>query len=223
MHQTNFVNSSIDSTGGTISIYPGDGQTPFGAPTQYDAGPPLSTFAMADMDLDDDLDIVTAGPTGRVAVLINDAGDFVLDTVILVGEPVASVAVGDLDGNDWPDIVLALHESQRVAVLRGGEITAAPITVPSAGLTLHAPAPHPAQGATTIAFRLDRAGETRVLVRDVAGRIVRALHSGWMNAGEQRIAWDLRDDTRIPVASGRYLVTLEAHGRRATQPLLVLR
>ena len=217
------VVASSSPGGGAISVYPSDGQTPYLVPTVVQVGAPISTFAVADMDLDDDLDVVAAGPTGRIVVLINDAGSLVLDTVILVGEPVASVAVGDLDGNDWPDIVLALHESRRVAVLRGGEVAAAPIIAPSAGLALHAPAPHPARNATTIAFRLDRAGETRVLVRDVAGRVVCVLHSGWTDAGEQRVAWDLRDDRHIPVASGRYLVTLEAHGRHATQPLVVLR
>jgi hypothetical protein len=208
---------------GSISVYPSDGQTPYLAPAVVQVGAPIATFAVADMDLDDDLDVVAAGPTGSIALLINDAGALVLDTVIPVGEPVASVALGDLDSNDWPDIVLALHESRRVAVLRGGEVTAASATAPATGLMLHAPAPHPARGATAIAFRLDHAGEGRIVVRDVAGRTVRVLHSGWMHAGEQRIAWDLRDDAGIPVASGRYIVTLEAQGRRVARPLVVLR
>ncbi len=217
------VVASSGPAGGVVSVYPSDGQTPYLAPTVVPVGAPLSTFAVADVDLDEDLDIVTAGPTGTIALLINDAGAFTLDTVMSLGEPVASVAVGDVNSDDWPDLVAALHESRRVAVLRGGEVTAVPVVAPSAGLALHATAPHPAHSATTIAFRLERAGDTRVQIHDVAGRVVRLLHSGWSDAGEQRLAWDLRDDARVPVASGRYVVTLEAEGRRVARPLVVLR
>lgn len=217
------VVASSGPAGSVVSVYPSDGQTPYLAPVVVPVGASISTFAVADMDLDDDLDIVTAGPTGMIALLINDAGDLVLDSMISVGEPVASVALGDVNSDDWPDIVLALHESQRVAVLRGGEVTAVPIAMPRAGLALHAPAPHPARGATGIAFRLDHACETRVQIHDVAGRVVRVLRSGWTDAGEQRITWDLRDDAGIPVAAGRYVVTLEAQGWRVARPLVVLR
>ncbi len=208
--------------GATISIYPGDGVTPFGQPVTFDAGPPLSTFVLADMDLDEVPDIVTAGPTGTVAVLRNTGSGFVLDSVVSLGEPVTSVAVAVLNSDDWPDIVVALHESRRVAVLHGGgEVTTAPDIAPTPRLTLRA-APLPASGSTEIRFELPGEGEATVLVRDIAGRVVRRLDAGRYPAGERRVTWDLRGDGGIRVAAGVYFVTLSFGGEARSTRIVVM-
>jgi hypothetical protein len=70
--------------------------------------------------------------------------------------------------------------------------------------------PNPFNPRTTIAWRIATAGELRLAVYDLRGRLVRVLHDGWSAAGADQTTWDGRDASGHTVASGVYLVQLRA-------------
>ena len=69
--------------------------------------------------------------------------------------------------------------------------------------------PNPFNANTTIAFDVSKTVPVNLVVYDVLGRRVRALHSGeTLTAGQYRTPWNGRDDEGRPAASGVYLYRL---------------
>lgn len=92
----------------------------------------------------------------------------------------------------------------------------------------HAPvlaqnAPNPFNPRTKISFVLPAAGEARLCVYDVNGRLIRTLASGWMEAGERTVTWDGDDDRGGRVASGLYFCRLSAGDRTVVQKMTLLK
>jgi len=85
---------------------------------------------------------------------------------------------------------------------------------PAPGLSVRAE-PNPARGPLSLSIRSDRAGERRLEVFDLAGRLVRRLPGGWRAAGIDRVGWDGADESGTRVRPGLYLVTVRAGGRVA--------
>jgi len=83
--------------------------------------------------------------------------------------------------------------------------------------------PNPFNPRVTIAFEMLRAGETRVAVHDVSGRLVRTLASGLRPAGAARLVWDGTDDRGDGVASGVYFVRVESGETKLTSKVMLLR
>ena len=76
---------------------------------------------------------------------------------------------------------------------------------------LHGNWPNPFNANTTIAFDVSGTVPVHLVVYDVLGRRVRALHSGeTLTAGHYRTAWNGRDDEGRSAASGVYLYRLTA-------------
>ena len=73
--------------------------------------------------------------------------------------------------------------------------------------------PNPAAGAVSLTVASGTAGEQRLEVYDVSGRLVRTLASGWVAAGARRVPWDGRDAAGARAPAGIYLVHLSAGGR----------
>jgi hypothetical protein len=93
-----------------------------------------------------------------------------------------------------------------------------------AGLALAPPAPNPfTRGAVTLAFTLPAAGPARLRLLDVAGREVRRLADGWLDAGPHAVTWDGRDAAGAEAAPGVYFARLERGGRAETRRLVRLR
>jgi hypothetical protein len=90
----------------------------------------------------------------------------------------------------------------------------------AAGLRLSA-SPNPARGSVTLAVGSEQSGQQELTVRDVQGRSVRVLTSGWQAAGSRQLAWDGTDDSGSRVAPGVYLVTLRV-GNQQTQSHVTL-
>ena len=87
-----------------------------------------------------------------------------------------------------------------------------------------AAAPNPMTDATTIVLRTPAGGSNvRLSIYDVRGRLVRALHSGMVNGGETRFAWDGRDMRGTRVANGIYVYRLESPLQVETRKLVVAR
>jgi hypothetical protein len=72
--------------------------------------------------------------------------------------------------------------------------------------------PNPFNPSTTIRFVLAAAGQARVAVYDLSGRLVRVLVDEPRPAGEQSVRWDGLDAQGQPASSGVYLMRLESGG-----------
>jgi hypothetical protein len=87
--------------------------------------------------------------------------------------------------------------------------------------------PNPFNPATTIAYSLAGRSNVAIRVYDVAGRVVRTLVDGEVEAGEHVIVWDGTTDSGKHAASGVYFVRMETAGQtgalRATRKLVLLK
>jgi len=90
-------------------------------------------------------------------------------------------------------------------------------------LRFAAPNPNPARGVTTLRYTLSRAGHVRLAVYDAAGRRVQLLQDAEQPAGTYEQSFALRDVSGGGLASGLYLVRLEAEGRVLTRRLATIR
>ena len=83
--------------------------------------------------------------------------------------------------------------------------------------------PNPFNPETVIGYVLGERKAVELAVYDVLGRRVRVLVRGEQGAGRYEVVWDGRDAGGRPVASGAYVVRLEAGGFTAIRKMLLLR
>ncbi len=74
--------------------------------------------------------------------------------------------------------------------------------------------PNPFNPSTRIQFTTTVAGNTRVALHDVRGRLLRVLHAGTLAAGDHEFAWDGLDREGRKLPSGIYLA--KVHGTVGT-------
>lgn len=89
-------------------------------------------------------------------------------------------------------------------------------------LSLARPAPNPGGNRVHIRLTLDRARRVDLDIYDVAGRRVRRLAGGVMQAGPHDLVWDGRHDAGWPVSTGVYLVRLESEDLLKSRKFLVI-
>ncbi len=82
--------------------------------------------------------------------------------------------------------------------------------IPVARTELIGNVPNPFNPATSIRFNLARRSEVSLKIYDDAGRLVRNLFEGSLDAGPQSVKWNGRDDSGKAVASGIYHYTFRA-------------
>lgn len=123
----------------------------------------------------------------------------------------------------WQDDRDVLYEADiYCARVPAGDVTAAPLA-PGGALDLTVRG-DPRQGATTLALALPRAAAVHAEVLDVRGRRVRTLARGTtLTAGTHELVWRHRDHAGRHVASGVYLVRVQAGGAAATGRVVVIR
>ena len=90
----------------------------------------------------------------------------------------------------------------------------------AAGLAIVA-GPNPTHGPVSFAITSDRAVESVLEVRDVAGRLVRRLGTGG-GVGLRRVTWDGRDAHGVPSPPGIYLASVIEPGRVARARLVLV-
>jgi hypothetical protein len=73
--------------------------------------------------------------------------------------------------------------------------------------------PNPSPGAVMLTVESAAAGEQRLDVLDVQGRLVRRLGGGWHDRGTRQVSWDGRDASGARAPSGVYIIRLQAGGR----------
>lgn len=101
--------------------------------------------------------------------------------------------------------------------------TDAPELADSAGLPrvarLSLAAPNPFRDRSTLEFDLPREGRATIRVYDITGRLVQTLVEDELPPGSHRAVWDGRDGQGLRVASGVYLVRMQAGSFGATRKL----
>ncbi len=90
-----------------------------------------------------------------------------------------------------------------------------------AGASLGAAQPNPTAAETVIQYRLGEGAHGRLVIRDVAGRVVRTFRD--LAAGAHSLRWDGRDDAGRPLHSGLYFYRLEWDSGARGGKLLLLR
>lgn len=90
-------------------------------------------------------------------------------------------------------------------------------------IALSAPLPNPARGAVRFALELSRASAAEIAIYDAAGRRVRTLHHGALDAGTHRFAWDGKNVRGEECGAGVYFARAEAGGERASRRLVRVR
>jgi len=93
----------------------------------------------------------------------------------------------------------------------------------AAGLELYANQPNPFTPETSIRFRLPQSGEVALRVYDPAGRLVRTLVEGRLEAGAHAAVWDGTDGRGEGVSSGVYLYRLVALGETLSGRMTIIR
>jgi hypothetical protein len=83
--------------------------------------------------------------------------------------------------------------------------------------------PNPFNPETSITFRMAAAGRAELRVYDVAGRLVRTLVDGEMDAGAHEVRWGGESDSGRDVSSGIYFVRFEAPGFLQVRQITLVR
>ncbi len=86
-----------------------------------------------------------------------------------------------------------------------------------------APYPNPFNPTTNLQFELEVPHGVSLRIVNLAGRVVRTLHRGPLEAGEHRMQWDGQDDAGRSVASGSYIAVLEVGQDRETRKLVLVK
>jgi len=113
------------------------------------------------------------------------------------------------------------NESAAAAIVPNGTLGVHDIAPASLGFA--APSPNPAGGELTLDWTLSRAGRVRLSAYDAAGRLVRVLDEGDMAVGAHHATFRMLDASGHALASGIYLLRLEAEGRVLTRRLAAIR
>jgi glucose/arabinose dehydrogenase len=83
--------------------------------------------------------------------------------------------------------------------------------------------PNPFNPMTTIRFEVPKTSSVKILVFDILGNEVRKLVESKLAAGTHSETWNGRDKNNQPVASGIYLVRMQAGDFAATRKILLIK
>lgn len=156
-------------------------------------------------------------------LLADGAGRTLLNAAPIGGAGLHSLV--DAEPGDDPTLTYELAEVtesgervlQRISLDRGTVTTPGGGTAGGPGLRLGQNAPNPFESTTMIQFDVPRADHVRVAIHDSAGRLVRELENGDLQAGRYSRLWDGRDTEGRAVPSGLYFYSAETRGQRVVR------
>lgn len=90
-------------------------------------------------------------------------------------------------------------------------------------LALAAPVPNPLADMASFEYTLPGTGHVRLEVLDIAGRRVTTVLDAVSAPGTHRVSWPVRDDSRLRLAPGCYVLRLSAAGHVRVRRFVVLR
>ncbi len=170
-----------------------------------------------------------AGPSARtVAIMPTDATDiFLVGTSTGLYSTFELAAAGTIWSEEAPDLmgnvvvdqlasragdglIVAGTHGKGVYSLSLPGVSAVADQLPRNVVALRQNVPNPFNPMTGISFDLPRAGQTHLVVYDVAGREVRTLVNADLAAGEHTYIWNGADDAGRQVSAGVYLYHLRS-------------
>ena len=84
-------------------------------------------------------------------------------------------------------------------------------------------APNPFSGQTTVEFDLAEQSRVTVAVYDMMGRKIATLVDGVRSAGPHAVGWNGQSDSGQDLASGVYLLRMQAEGKTMTKRMTIIR
>jgi choice-of-anchor B domain-containing protein len=105
----------------------------------------------------------------------------------------------------------------------GGGNPAAGVDLASPRFVLGAPRPTPSRSGTEVSLALGQRTQVRANLFDIQGRLVRTLENRVLPAGSHTIRWDGEADGGGRVASGLYLLRVDADSERRILKIVVTR
>lgn len=135
-----------------------------------------------------------------------------------------SAAIYD-DANDRMIIFGGIDTAVRNHVwsLEGLSDTSTPVGDAPPALVLQPNFPNPFNPSTTIEYAIPARGRVSLRVFAVNGALVRTLVDGVEGAGSRRVMWDGRDEDGLRVASGVYVLRIEAAGSSQSRKMVLLK
>jgi uncharacterized repeat protein (TIGR01451 family) len=230
-----------------------DWQDVFFAQEAVELGTSEATPTVGDIDGDGENEILIGAEDGRLYGFNHDATDVLGFPIQLEGEVRSSATIWDIDGDGLVEIALSGWDQniyvwdmegtfnpamtpwpffRHDLMNRGNPDAPHQIGVGDPGRVLPLvyrlgrARPNPFNPTTTIDFDVPRGGDAalaRLRVYDVAGRLVRTLVDGPMNAGRHTLVWDGRDQESAALPTGIYLLKAEAPGFETTRKLTLLK
>ncbi|MFQ6606109.1 MAG: FG-GAP-like repeat-containing protein [Fidelibacterota bacterium] len=137
----------------------------------------------------------------------------------------------DLTGDEFPELVIG-HEdgdttaTQYVVVLSSDESLAISSDFGAPVLETYRLSqnyPNPFNPSTTINFSLSKAGDVKLHIFDLTGRLINTLVSEFRPAGDYSVRWDGRDANGQVVASGTYLYKLQVNGATLSKQMTLIK
>jgi len=108
------------------------------------------------------------------------------------------------------------------ASVGGGLVSLPEVTIPAVFSLLTA-GPNPFEAGTSLTITVPEAGELRLTIHDVSGRLVRTALTGAYPAGFHSVTWDARDDAGRAVSPGIYFARVRAGEDQLVQRLTLVR
>jgi len=98
-----------------------------------------------------------------------------------------------------------------------------PVETPAYSLMLAQNRPNPFNPSTVIGFSLPKRCNVRLEIFDTAGRLVKVLRDGVLDAGEHDVEWDGTNSAGTMVGSGVYFCLLRAGKQSVSNKMVLLR
>lgn len=168
-------------------------------------------FLLTSLSADPPVREMPAGVQGRLRILRGDFTEVDPPTPVPVTWDGTKLTVGDIT----PAMLAGESDIATVEVdfeMRTPNSTAGVTPSSVATFALHAPAPNPAVREARLSWTQPRAGDARLEVFDLSGRLVRVIERGEHSAGEHKATWDLADENGTPVNAGLYFARVAVAG-----------
>ncbi len=215
---------------GTFSVLVSLFERSFAFAEQNRIAPSGSQIAAAtDVNNDGTVDLVFGGPNSTsVSVHFNiGPASFAVATRTRCSSAPLDFLLHEVDGNNNPDLLVLDSLGDVVVTLLAPDPNQAPGDLPSAvtasdrTLVLAAPYPNPTAAGVTLRFQSPRAAAPLVRVLDIRGRRVANVTATAVGTDWYEARWTGQDQQGRRVAAGRYVMQVEAGGRRSSRSFIL--
>ncbi len=188
------------------------------------AGGTVAWLGLEDIDLDGMRDLVVGKSSGAVAILRQTGPGQYAQPIEFFTAGGSGYAVGDVDGDPFPDIVAVNGETASLLRNRTGISTSVSELTPASARTLLLQnEPNPFNPTTRLPFVLSQKSHVRLGVYDVRGRLVRVLADDVLPSGLHALQWQGNFDAGVAAPSGVYWYRLTVDGKDQARKMVLIR